>query len=246
MPGLLVALLRCLPLLAADDGGGGGDPPRDKARATDVHDRYNGDAMRIAEKLAETLNDNYDVRDKNRQLRAELDAAKGKLVPDGATVLTGEDATRWAAYQALGKPDELKTALKERETVMGELAGLKRADAVRQAAAAERLNADALLALPNLPPIIVKDVTGEDGTVTKRAFVTPEGGTETPLTTYGKQQHAALWPAVETATGDDKTATGGTTPRLPRQPAAGGGSARADVAGDYISRRYTPPTKPSS
>jgi hypothetical protein len=228
------------PLFAADDGGGadGGDR-RERARATDVHDRYNGDAMRIAEKLADAQNDNFDLRDKNRQLRGELDDAKKKLIPDGAVVLTGDDAKRWETYQKLGKPEDLEKALKERETATTQLTKLQRDAQVREAAGVEKLNADALLALPGLPSITIKDVK-EGEAMVKRAFVTPEGGAETPLRDYGKQQYAALWSAVEatTQTQTQQQQAGGTV-KVPPQSAGGGGETRS--VGDLIKKRHPLP-----
>jgi hypothetical protein len=216
-------------LYAADKDGGDGEK-REKVRATDVHDRYAGDAMKMAERLSERENDNYDLREKNRQLKQELDEAKKKLVPDGAVVLTGDDAAAWAAYQKLGKPGDLEKALGERDAASQELTSLKRMDAVRKAAAAEKLNPDALAALPNLPDLIIKDVK-EDKETVQRVFVKTDAG-EQPIREWGKAAHAALWPAVEAATEAQPQKQG--TP-VPRQSA--GGNTKPPTAGQQLIQR---------
>jgi hypothetical protein len=48
------------------------------------------------------------VKGENAALREKKRAAEAKVPPEGATVLTGDDAKRWDAYTALGKtPEEL-------------------------------------------------------------------------------------------------------------------------------------------
>lgn len=212
---------RPLVFFAADAGGdGGGGDAGGKTRPSDIQARFNGDAQRMAERIAELLDDNHSYREKNRQLKADLEAAQ-KLAPaEGSLVLSKEQAAAWEAYQKLGKPEELERAVTDGKATGAELAELRRKDALRAAAAAEGLNADALLALPNLPPITLEDVKDGEATV-KRAFVTPEGGSKTALRDYGKQQHAALWPAVEATGGQGEQRQQGTV-RVPIQSTGGG------------------------
>lgn len=226
---------------AEDDGGsGGGENKREKVRATDVHERFSGDAMRMAEKFAEFQEDNYQLREKNRQLKADLDAAAKRVPADGAVVLSADDAKAWDAYQKLGTPADVEKAVTDGKTSGEKLAALERNESVRAAAAAEQLNADALLALPNLPAITLKDVKDGEATV-KRAFVTIEGGQETALRDFGKQTYAALWPAVE-ATGEQQQAGAGSGRKVPAQSSESGtGNARAATVQGAVKRLYSVP-----
>lgn len=99
---------------------------------------------------SELRNDNAKLREKNRVLRTELDAAKQK-VPEGAVVLAGEEAKAWEALKALGKtPKEISEALAERDTLAGKLAEHEARE--RSAKVAGILKWD-----PDLTPDFLKD-----------------------------------------------------------------------------------------
>lgn len=108
-----------------------------------------GDATKALEKL---VDENHDMREKNRALKAELKAAQetaaSAKVPDGAVVLTKADAEAWAAYQALGAPRDVAAAVTERDTLKQTIADrdarAARQQAARAGAAALGWNADAL------------------------------------------------------------------------------------------------------
>lgn len=101
---------------ADDDGGSGaGDPPEGKIKPSDILARYGQtaeSALRMAEKLAESENANWQLREKNRTLRQERDTLKDKQPGEGAVVLSADEAKDFDAYRTLGKKaGEIKAAL---------------------------------------------------------------------------------------------------------------------------------------
>lgn len=178
------------PLYEADDanpqGGSGADDAR-KVRPSDLVDKYSGDVLKMAEKLADVLNDNHSYREQNRQLKASQ-------TPQGAVVLTGDDAAAWQQYQELGKASDLKQRITDAEAAQQRLAALEREATITKAASASGYKASVLSQLPNLPPVTVKDVTA-DGKTQPQAFVTTEQG-EQPLTAYVDAQYADFLPAL--------------------------------------------------
>jgi len=115
-------------------GGGGGNEGRTKERASDLVDRYNGDAVKMAEKLADALNDNYTLRRKRDDLQGEVTRLSGNQKPEGATILTGDEASAYEAYKGFGKPEEIKTRLEERDRLAQEVTTAKRDGTLRDAA----------------------------------------------------------------------------------------------------------------
>jgi hypothetical protein len=77
----------------------------------------------LSERETKLLRENYKVREKVRELTGQLETATKKVTPEGATVLTGDDAKAWIAFKALGKkPEELTTVLTEHGTLTQEKA----------------------------------------------------------------------------------------------------------------------------
>jgi hypothetical protein len=69
-------------------------------RLTDIAGKYGGPEG-LQNKISKLEEDAATFRTKAKDL-------EGKVAPEGATVLTGDDAKRWDAFQALGKtPEEL-------------------------------------------------------------------------------------------------------------------------------------------
>lgn len=225
------------PFWAADDGGGNGGDPDDaqgKIKPSDVLARYGQtaeSALRMAEKLAESENANYRLRERNRVLTQERDAAKGKQAPDGATVLSADEAKLWAAYQVLGKPDELKTAIETDKTGQERLSKLERDALIRDAAEAHGYKAAALSKLPSLAgkTILVEDGQHEGKTI-KRAFVQHEGA-KVALPDYITQHD----PEFVAALPSEPAPSGGTV--LP--PQGGGQKPPSDLAAKFIEQQET-------
>lgn len=186
--------------LHAPDGGDdpqGGESPK-KPRPSDLAAQYHNDAMRVSERLAEVLDDNFRLREKNRTLTAELTDAKGKAPADGAVVLSKDEAAQWAAYQALGAPDALKQTVDASTKTADELATLKRERTTAEAAVAAGYKPAVLAKLPSLAgkDLVVKDVE-IDGKKAKQAFVVADGK-EHALAAYITEHDPEFLPALTT------------------------------------------------
>ena len=195
-----------------DDGQPQGGEP---SRASDMLDRYGRDALKLAEKLAEVQSDNYSLREKNRTLRQELKDTAAKAAPDGARVLTADEAKAYDAYLALGTPDALKGAQEAAESDRAALSGLRRETAIRAAAEAHGYKPGLLGKVPSLNG---KDVIVKDGA----AFVDDQ-----PLPDYLAAHDADFLDALPVAP---------TAQPYPRQSAGGGAPLNAGQA--HIQRTY--------
>lgn len=135
--------LRWKPFFQADsdaEPSGGGSPSDRAPRGSELLERFGSDAIKIAEKLAEALSDNYSQRDKLREMRARIRDLEARQLPDNQVVLSAEEAQRWQAYQALGTPDALQQRLDQATQTTRSLL-------LRQAANVAGLDADKLARL---------------------------------------------------------------------------------------------------
>jgi hypothetical protein len=187
---MLLSWLR--PIYSEDDGQPQGGET-DKPRTSDVLDRYGRDALKLAEKLSEALTDNYTLREKNRQLRADKAALEKTQAPEGATLLTADEAQAWQAYRALGAPDALKTKLDEAQTATQEAATLRKAERVRTAAEAHGFKPGVLARLADGLELIIKADKDK-----KAAYVVTDGA-ETALDAYAEAEWAEFLPALKQA-----------------------------------------------
>lgn len=211
-------------------------PPGDgerKPKATEILQRYNGDAVRMAEELAGVLGDNYKLREQRRDLNGEIATLKPKVAPEGATVLVGDEAAAWAAYRELGAPAEVKGRLDQFGNVQGELTGLKRDATLREVAEVAGYKPAVLARLGADLEYVVRDAT-EDGKPVKRAFVVTDKG-ERPLVEYAEQQWGDFLPAL-TATAAAPGQHG--VIRYPEQHGGHGTAVPVNAAESYIKRMY--------
>lgn len=233
----------------APDAGGGdsgdGDGETGKVKPSDVLTQHGGQtaeaALRMAERVATFQNDNYTLRRKNAEQKAELETLRGKAPPTGALVLSADDAKAWEAYTAIGKPDDLTKAVTDRDAAQTELATLRRNAQLAAAAEAHGYKAAALSKLPSLAgkEVIIKDVTEGEATA-KRAFV-KDGTTETGLAEYITAHDPELLPALS-ADATERNKAGGTP--YPAQQGNGGRPAANNPAQTYIKKtNYAIPGK---
>jgi cell division septum initiation protein DivIVA len=202
-------------LLCAPDGGDGGGEDEEAQREAGFQrlaDRYNNDGVSMAKEL---YRENYQVRRKNATLQAELTEAKNRVPAEGSIVLTSEQAQQWAAYQALGTPETVKSAVEERGQLQGRLDTLAREDVLRKAAEATGFVFDVLkdadaLATRVGGKTLTYDVreTERDGTKVPVAFV-KDGDAEKPLSEFAQENWANLMPslAVKQDTGAQRQGT---------------------------------------
>lgn len=176
----------------ADKGTGTGDLPASVLRSFEsLLERHGNSATVVAQLL---FTENKELRDKARQL-------EGRLPADGALVLSGNDVTAWQAYQALGKPDELKQGLEERTQLQGQLSGAQRADTLRTVAETVGFKPTVLTNLDRMAKAEGKDLAftvrdeQRDGKPVKVAYV-KDGDKETVLTDYAQTNWADFLPSL--------------------------------------------------
>ena len=232
---------------ADDDGtGSGGSGTGDdqgKVKPSDILARYGQtaeSALRMAEKLAESENANYGLRDKNRTLRSERDDLKGKAPADSTRVLSADEAKAFDAFVALGKPAaEIKQALEASGDATAKLSKLERDSQIRDAANAHGYSPAALGKLPSLAnaALVLKDETVDEKPV-KRAYVTADGK-ETALDAYIQQHDPEFLPSlkVEAQPSQQQQQTRGTS--FVQQHAGGSDAPPANAGQAYINRRYS-------
>jgi hypothetical protein len=229
-------------------GGDAGEGGRDDDTARTVGfqkllDRYGQDAMRLAESLH---HENFQARQRARELEARVQDLQGQVPGEGAVVLTGDDAAAWAAYRELGAPDTLQTAVTERDELQGRLQGLEREAQIRAVAEAAGFKPSVLAKLEATAraegrelAFEVRDVE-QDGAIVKTPYVT-DGETQTSLTEYAAQEWADFLPALAATPQGGEPVPG--TPYPSQQPTGGGGRPETTkaVAERYISKTYRRP-----
>ncbi|MCB2129662.1 MAG: hypothetical protein KDE03_11425 [Rhodobacteraceae bacterium] len=158
------------------------------------------------------LDENLKYRDKLRDLKRDLEAAKAGAVPDGAVVLSGDDLKAYEALKALGDAKSIGEAIEAGKAAQTELGAYRRADKRAKAARVAKANPDILATLDR--DGIEYDVEG-DGDDAKAIIVTKDG--ETDVRTPFWEFVGATWPALRTALAQDGTPAA-PAPRFPAQP----------------------------
>lgn len=200
----MVRFFRSAKLFTADNGGGGSGSSNGNA-GTNANEGNQPDlAQHIANLIArqgghdnalrQLMQENYQYRDQNRQLR--------ERVPDGAVVLSGDDVQRWRDYQVLGQLDELRTRLTEREQAQTELATLRTQATIRTVAEAMQWKPSVLERLAGNVTFITK-TEGDKTTITVK-----DGDVETPLDAYAEKHWGEFMPALTIDSNPARRGTG--------------------------------------
>ena len=175
------------------------DPKDDKGQdgLKKLLDKANGDAMALA---ADLYADNHRWREANRQLKGQVETLEKSLPPDGSVVLSKADSERWEAYKTLGKPDDLRTALTERDSLKSDLARSQRDERMRKAFKAAEEDVDFWRPLL-LPEVDFETKTEtKDGQQVEASFVivkTGDSSDSKPLSEYLKAQHQTHYEAAQ-------------------------------------------------
>jgi|GEM_PF-3274317 hypothetical protein len=218
-------------------GGAGDDPPAGeggKVRASDLRTQLGQtvseqDVMRILEKQADLLSDNHKLRERVRKLRD---------VPANAVVLSGDDATAWEAYVALGKPDEVKQQIAAKGEAEQQLKTLQRDATLRDVREVTGYDLDVLRDIGGSDwQYSIKEEQGE-GDETHKVVYVKDGDKEVRIDQYPKVQRVlpALRPSSTT-----EQAQGGTA--YPRQ-SSGGSSPARNAGADHVKKtKYAVPGK---
>ncbi|MBM7845356.1 hypothetical protein [Herpetosiphon giganteus] len=213
----MVRFFRSIKLFTADNGGGGsgsgggGNPAPANPPAnppTNPPAPNGGNQPDIAGQIANLvarqggpdaalmllMQENYQYRDQNRQLR--------ERTPEGSVVLTGDDVQRWRDYQALGQIDEVRTRLTEREQAQTELANLRTQATIRGVAEAMQWKPNVLERLATNVTFVTK-TEGDKTTISVK-----DGDVETPLQDYADKHWSEFMPSLTIGSNPPRRGTG--------------------------------------
>lgn len=174
----------------------------------------------------------------NRVIKLESDNydLRRKAAPDGGLVLSAEERKRWEAWEGLGKPEDVKSALdqgkKDREVVQKQ----ERRSELDKVAQAAAFDSDTFAELDSLAGGLeyrvqsVKDK--ESGEDIQQAQV-KQGDTWTDLEAFAGERWKKFLPVLQASDSEvDKSTPGGEREEAPRRVPTGG-------AGGGKGRSYT-------
>lgn len=226
------------------DTPGGGTPPaapvitlpsQAEAGLQSLVQKHQNDALSA---LRVVYDENYQLRHTNNQLKDQL---KGATIPEGAVVLSKEEAEAWKKYAELGKPDDLVKLKTDFETLNTQLSKAEKATLLDRAAKSSGYNADVLRQLAESLDVVSKKVNVIENGQTKEVesfYVKTGETTEVPLKDFAEQNWAAFKPSLE-ASADTRPA--GTrmigSSASERDNPQGGGTAKGAVK-QFLQRRY--------
>ncbi len=213
------AMLSATPPETPNSGAGNEVQRRSSA---DVLTQYGNDAVRMADRVATLEGENYRYREQRRELQDEVKALKANQRPEGATILTGDEATAYDAYKALGKPAEIKTRLDERDTLATEVTTAKRDGTLRDAAQRYGYDYEALRAHSGDLPLTPYEVQEDGKAVTK--YRIGAGDQQADVAEWVGKQPAYVARALAVTTGGQGQQSSGV-----RYPAQGSGQPPSDA-----------------
>lgn len=231
-----------LRLLFAPDGTGGDDGENESelrdAGFASLISRYKEDATGMAKDL---YADNFKLRSRNTKLKSDLDDAK-KLAPsEGSVVLDATQATAWAAYQALGTPEQVKTAVEERGSLQGRLDTMEREGSLQRVATLAGFNVDVLKDADALterdkgkkPIFSVKKATVE-GKEVETPYI-KVGDEEKPLAEYAQENWSRLLPSLTNGSEANNSSSRSSGTYFPSQhQGSGGGGSKPQKASQQV------------
>jgi hypothetical protein len=172
----------------------------------------------------ELWRDNYQLREQRRTSRAELADVKAKLPPDGAVILTKEQAADWDAYQKLGKPTDVEKTITDGKAAAEGLVKRDRADALGKAAKDLGYNPEVFTQLADMNKLTLtsNEVTMGDGKKQTVYTATPAGGQPMEMTQYASANWGIFMPSLTANAGG----AGGQQQQGQQQQQQGGGGAQ--------------------
>lgn len=190
--------------------------------------RHNNEPLQAIQTL---LRDNFKARERARELEAQLREAQGKLPGADALILTGEEAKAAAAFRALKlKPEEIQTALQEREQLKAQWEAVSREQDLRELAKVYNFEPAVFQQLAADLEIEIQSVEHNGQKITKAAVVTE--GKSIPLEDYAKTAWKPFLPALQPAAGKTEEAGAAFLPQGPGAPPAG-----ADPIAAFLTKR---------
>lgn len=122
-------------------------------------DRYDKDSTALAQKL---YDENYNYRQKNKALIAEVDALKEQAIGEDQVAISSSDASALNEYRELGTPEEIKTSLVTLSEKEERLTSLQREAKLAKVSTDYGFNPKVLATLTNGNEIVI----AEDGKAT--------------------------------------------------------------------------------
>jgi hypothetical protein len=201
-----------LQLLEADDGApaGGGQQQQQRPKKTPqeafeslVEREHGGNYESAAWAL---YNETFKIRRRAQSAEGERDELAGRVAPDNAVILTGNDVQLWQQFRALDKdPTDIKKELDRVGTLETEASERRKDDAVRAAAKAAGFKYSVLNRLGRGLDYVTREETVEDdnGNKTKveRAYV-KEGDKETLIDEYATREWEDMMPSLRVQEAD--------------------------------------------
>lgn len=202
-----------------DEGGGGPTDPAEGLRA--LLAKKDNDATAVAGMLYQ---ENYQHRERIRQLTTDLEATKGKVPAEGHVVLPQADAQALEAYRKLGTADDLGK-------LNADLAAMRRDALLQDAAGAHGYKVAVLKRLAGDGLALEMRDVAREGKTARRAFVVEDGGKATDLEDYAKAQWPDFLSSLPVdAQGTTRTAVTPGAPLSPKPAApAGTGAGQEDA-----------------
>ena len=186
--------------------------------------KHGNDGARLAESL---LRENHGYRRKLATAKTEIEETKKKAMPEGAVVLSADQAKAWDAYQKLGKAEDLQKALEELPKLKEQAATSARERLIAEAAKLTGFDSDVLSGLAGKLELEMKE-TQKDGKAVRIALV-KDGGAEKPLEEYAAEKWAKFMPALKPGNGSS-----GGTPYVSQS--SGGKAPKTDMVDQFIDR----------
>lgn len=203
----------------------GSNMPRELTGAEEVaFNRYQAfgtpdEISRIVQEVERLKTENGDRRKENRTLTEERDAAKA-LIPEGATVLTGDDATAYEALKTKGvRLGDVDAIVTERDTLKAKDASREKREAITKAVATEGWAPESAPILHRLLGDAAFEVKEENTEVTEGGKKVTKKVPVGYVTVDGKSVRISAWAEAEgysaamfAANGNRTTGDGRTVP----------------------------------
>lgn len=221
------------------DSGLGGDPPANHAAQIEgLKAKYGG----AQQALAHLYDENYKLRSKNRDLAKEAEKAK---LADGSVVLTADEAKTLEEYRALGKPEELKAVVTERDELKQKVSDGDRQTLLSEAAKAAGWEGKESILKRLVGPDDKVEIRDEqvDGETVKVPYITPAGDGSVPakLTDHAKSEWSDFLPALGAEGEGDGDSGDGT--QFPKQKSTGKAPSNDDAFARAVGGRHVTPSK---
>lgn len=162
-----------------------------EAAFTKLLDKHANDGIALARLLH---GENHDLRQKNADLR-------GKVPTDGSVVLSGDQAKEWSAYQALGKPEDLRKTVREHPDLAAKVSAFEREKEVAGIGQIAGMKPSVLQLLADRDRVAFEvregKEKGKDGKPTQVVMVKAGDADPVPLDDYAAKHWSDLLPSLK-------------------------------------------------